>query len=190
MVKPWLEAGYSAVTVDLQEGEVSHSLHTHVKMDIRECVPRPPYVAVFAFPPCTHLAVSGSRWMRDKGLDKLIEALQIVNACKRFCEATGAPYMIENPVSTLSTYWREPDHTFHPADFTGFELSDHYTKKTCLWVGGGFRMPKPNPDVSLWMTPPDDRIHKMPPSEDRADLRSATPMGFAKAVFAANAPDR
>jgi len=29
-------------------------------------------------------------------------------------------------------------------------------------------------------------MHRLPPSEDRADLSSATPLGFAYAVFAAN----
>ena len=35
---------------------------------------------------------------------------------------------------------------------------------------------------------PDDRIHKAPPGDDRANFRSATPEGFSKAVFLANAP--
>ncbi len=93
--------------------------------------------------------------------------------------------MIENPVSTLATYWRKPDHSFHPWQYTGFCLGDNYTKKTCLWTGGGFVMPEPN---VLADSKPDDRIHKAPPSDERADFRSATPMGFARAVFQANAP--
>lgn len=36
---------------------------------------------------------------------------------------------------------------------------------------------------------PDDRIHKCAPGDDRANFRSATPMGFAMAVFQANRPD-
>ena len=35
---------------------------------------------------------------------------------------------------------------------------------------------------------PDDRIHKCPPSAERANIRSATPRGFARAVFEANKP--
>jgi hypothetical protein len=93
--------------------------------------------------------------------------------------------MIENPVSTLSTYWRKPDHTFHPWQYTAFEMGDNYTKKTCLWTGNGFVMPAPA--VTAGLGQPDDRIHKAPPSEERGNIRSATPMGFARAVFEANA---
>lgn len=86
--------------------------------------------------------------------------------------------MLENPVSTLSTYWRKPDHTFDPCDY-----GDGYTKKTCVWCGGGFVMPPKN---RVPVTEP-GYIHKMAPGPDRADRRSATPGGFARAVFTANA---
>lgn len=190
MVKPWLEAGYSAVTVDIQEQENPHPLRRHLTMDVRNLItdvqtPARSVVAVFAFPPCTHLAVSGARWFKDKGMGALIEALEIVEACRKICEGSGAPYMIENPVSTLSTYWRKPDHIFHPWQYTAFEMGDNYSKKTCLWTGNGFVMPAPCVEAGLGA--PDDRIHKAPPSAERGDIRSATPMGFARAVFEANA---
>lgn len=187
MVLPWLEAGYQAVTVDVQPAEPKVG-RVHVVADVRalQDLAVPDLAAVFAFPPCTNLAVSGARWFRDKGLAGLIEGLEIVEACRAICEAAGAPWMLENPVSTLSTYWREPDHVFHPFDFTAFELGDNYTKKTCLWTGGGFVMPEPARYHDAGE--PDDRIHKAPPADDRGDIRSATPLGFARAVFAANAP--
>jgi hypothetical protein len=187
MVKPWLDAGYQAITVDLQEQVCTHPLRTHIVKDVREVRfgPSSNIAAVFAFPPCTNLAVSGARWFKDKGLPALIEALEIVNACREICESSGAPYMIENPVSTLSTYWRKPDYTFHPWQYTAHEPSDNYTKKTCLWTGNGFVMPAPA--ITAGLGQPDDRIHKAPPSEERGNIRSATPMGFARAVFEANA---
>jgi hypothetical protein len=188
MVKPWLEAGYLAVTVDLQPEENPHPRRSHIQCDVRKFAVHPDswdVAAVFAFPPCTHLAVSGARWFKDKGLPALIEGLEIVNACREICEGMRAPYMIENPVSTLSTYWRKPDHIFHPWQYTAFDLSDNYTKKTCLWTGNGFVMPPPS--VTAGLGEPDDRIHKAPPSDERGNIRSATPMGFARAVFEANA---
>jgi hypothetical protein len=42
------------------------------------------------------------------------------------------------------------------------------------------------PVPAPWLGPPDDRIHKATPGEDRANFRSATPMGFARATFKAN----
>ena len=76
--------------------------------------------------------------------------------------------------------------TFSPHEYAGWCEEDNYTKKTCLWVGGGFVTP--TPCASYSGDPPDDRIHKMAPSPDRAAMRSQTPKGFALAVYAANAP--
>lgn len=189
MVQPWIEAGYEAVTVDMQESPTVNQARHHFVADVttwRYPLRFGPPAMVFAFPPCTHLSVSGARWFKGKGMKALIEALSIVEACRDICEASGAPYMIENPVSTLATYWRKADHTFHPEDFTAFELGDNYTKKTCLWTGNGFVMPATAKAEGLG--PPDNRIHAAPPSDDRGDFRSATPMGFARAVFKSNAP--
>jgi hypothetical protein len=188
MVLPWLEAGYEAVTVDLQDAPVGNKARHHFVADVSTW--RYPMrfgqpSIVFAFPPCTHLASSGARWFASKGLKALIEGLSIVEACRDICEASGAPWMLENPVGTLATYWRKPDHSFNPWDYTAFELGDNYTKKTCLWTGGGFVMPAAQRVHGL--AEPDDRIHKRSPGDDRADFRSATPMGFARAVFEANA---
>lgn len=185
MVRPWAEAGYLCVCVDLRNRhETRDGLIHWIREDVREYrLPFKPEI-VFAFPPCTNLAVSGRAWFKDKGLQGLIDGLVLVEACRRICEESGAPWMLENPVSTLSTYWRKPDYTFHPADFTGFELSENYTKKTCLWTGGGFIMPDRKMSA---VEPPDDRLHRLPPSEDRGHLRSVTPNGFARAVFEANA---
>jgi hypothetical protein len=93
--------------------------------------------------------------------------------------------MVENPVSVLSSVFGKPSHTFHPYEFTGHEPADNYTKKTCLWVGGGFVMPEPKRDESLGE--PDNRIHFAAPGPERENFRSATPLGFARAVFLANA---
>jgi hypothetical protein len=91
--------------------------------------------------------------------------------------------MIENPVSTISTYWRKPDHTFHPWQYSGLNADDCYTKKTCLWTGKGFVMPEPDHTEDVT---PDDRIHKAAPGPERASFRSRTPQGFSMAVAASN----
>jgi hypothetical protein len=187
MVQPWLDAGIPAVTVDMQDELNPHPLRTHIKGDVRTfSLHRRPLI-VFAFPPCTDLAVSGARWYRDKGLRRLIRALEIVEACRAICDDSGAPYMIENPVGTLSTYWREPDYAFDPCDY-----GDPYTKKTLLWTAGGFVMPpvvRPGDmfGAPTWVQPSQgSKMHKLPPTPDRANLRSETPKGFARAVFQAN----
>jgi hypothetical protein len=109
-------------------------------VDVTEWIPPlgVPIAFISAFPPCTHLAISGARWFPMKGLGVLADALRIVNACKRICEASMCPYYIENPVGTLSSYWRKPDYIFHPYEYAGYlknQEQDAYTKKTCLWTG-------------------------------------------------------
>lgn len=187
MLVPWAEEGYTCIAVDLQ-----HSIRAgraepepgavvfwwgDVRSGSLSDYPADPWM-VFGFPPCTHTAVSGARDFQRKGLRLLIDALEVVEACRVLAENSRARWMIENPVSTLSTYWRKPDYSFDPADY-----GDGYTKKTCLWTGGGFVMPPKN---RVEITAP-SYIHKMPPGPERMNLRSATPMGFARAVFQANA---
>ena len=115
----------------------------------------------------------------------LAKAVAVAEQCRTIGQLSGAPWFVENPVSRLASVWGEADHTFDPYEYTRWEPADNYTKKTCLWAGGGFRMPPPHRDVTLG--PPDDRIHKAPPGPERANFRSATPLGFARAVFDANA---
>ena len=188
MLKPWQDAGYSCYALDLQHDNKIKDGINQVNYDLSKPW-LPPFSAdeisiVFAFPPCDHLSVSGARWFKGKGLRKLADSINLFATASEFCEWSQAPYMIENPVSTISTYWRKPDYTFNPFDYTGFCRADNYTKKTCLWTGNGFVMPEKCKRTDIGE--PDDRIHKMPPGKNRKNLRSATPMGFAKAVFIAN----
>lgn len=146
MAKPWIDAGYTAVIVDMQHkpGIREDGQIIRVGEDIRngwlpprELTDRIAFVA--AFPPCDHLAVSGSRWFKGKGLRKLALSIDLFATAADLCEWLEVPYLIENPVSTISTYWRKPDATFHPHHFTLLEPEDNYTKQTCLWTGGGLR---------------------------------------------------
>jgi hypothetical protein len=151
--------------------------------------PETPVVFVAGFPPCTDVAVSGARWFKHKAkADKHFQAKAalVAEQCRMVGLLSGAPWFFENPVSVFSGIFGKPSHTFNPYDYTGHEPADNYTKKTCLWAGGGFVMPPPLRDMSLGA--PDNRIHAAPPSADRANFRSATAMGFARAVFKSNAP--
>ena len=187
IVQPWAEAGFECICVDSQhpEGEHRKGHITFVGADLREWLPPPrQYAIVFAAPPCTNLAVAGASWFRSKGVGGLAEGIELVEICRRICEWTQAPWMIENPISTLSSYWRKPDFIFHPLEFGGYVggENDGYTKKTCLWTGCGFQIPEKRP---IPMSRP-NYIHHMPPSPQRGDLRSVTPPGFSQAVFEAN----
>lgn len=178
MVKPWADAGYDTLCIDMQRDGT----------DILKWLPpRREYQIVFAFPPCTDLATSGARWFKDKGLAGLGAAIELVERARDICEWSGAPWMLENPRGTLSSYWRKPDYKFHPWEFAGHEPQDNYNKQTWLWAGNGFVMPDPFPLLDAGA--PDDRIHRAAPGPGQANFRSATPMGFARAVFEANNMD-
>lgn len=189
MAQPWADAGITCWCVDLQHPKGEHRDGNIIRVGadvMRYTPPMRRYVFGFAFPPCTDLAVSGARWFSGKGLYALADAITLFARAAEVMEALDSPYGIENPVSTISSYWRKPDHAFDPCDYAGYPGGerDTYTKKTCLWTGGGFVMPAPRR-----MDPSDgSRMHLLPPSSERANLRSATPAGFARAAFEANFP--
>lgn len=119
-------------------------------------------------PPCTHLAVSGARWFKDKK-DEQAHGLGFV------MQLWGAPVdriAIENPISILSSRWRKPDQIIQPWQFGHGEV-----KATCLWLRG---LPKLKPTNVVEGRDP--RVHFMPPSEDRWKERSRTFKGIAEAM--------
>lgn len=123
---------------------------------------------LIAHPPCTHLAVSGARWFKDK-IPQQAEALAFV----RVLLESGIPLIaLENPVSIISSRIRRPDQIIQPWQFGHGE-----TKATCLWLVG---LPKLQPtDV---VSGREARVHRMPPSPDRWRERSRTYPGIAKAM--------
>lgn len=195
-VRPWIEAGYNAILVDPQHEQTRWDGSIFkIAATIEDSLPQLAKAFAFydvafvaGFPPCTDLSVSGARWFESKRkADPMFQAkaVAIAEQCRTIGAISGAPYLVENPVSVLSRVFGPADHWFHPADYTALEPADNYTKRTQLWTGNGFIMPAPQRDPSLGE--PDDRIHKAPPGPERGNFRSATPMGFARAVFAANA---
>ena len=123
---------------------------------------------MIAHPPCTHLAVSGARWFKDKQQEQA-EALDFV---RLLLGAQIACIALENPVSVISSRVRKPDQVIQPWQFGHGE-----TKATCLWLKG---LPKllPTNIVEGRVA----RIHLMPPSLDRWKERSRTYEGIAAAM--------
>jgi hypothetical protein len=197
MAQPWLDAGYRVVMVDPQHERTEDDGRIfRIKATVLEAMPILRHISrtervVFgaAFPPCTDMAVSGARWFEHKRkIDPMFQAkaVAIAEQCRTVLEMFGAPGLLENPVSVLSRVFGKAKYSFHPHHFTAFCRDDNYTKNTQIWPIGDFIMPAPCIDPTLGA--PDDRIHKAPPSAERGNIRSATPRGFAYAVYAANAP--
>jgi hypothetical protein len=123
---------------------------------------------MIAHPPCTHLAVSGARWFKEKRFEQG-EALEFV----RFLLDAPIPRIaLENPVSIISSRIRKPDQIIQPWQFGHGE-----TKATCLWLKN---LPLLNPTNIVEGR--EARIHKMPPSADRWKKRSETYAGIASAM--------
>jgi len=121
-----------------------------------------------AHPPCTHLAVSGARWFKDK-VEEQKEALDFVS---RLLNADIPKIALENPISIISSKIRKPDQIIQPWMFGHGE-----TKATCLWLKN---LPKLEPTNIVEGR--EQRVHKMPPSPDRWKERSRTFSGIAEAM--------
>lgn len=159
-------------------------------------------VFVFGFPECTHLAVSGAahfKTKRDKNPNFQFEAMSLVYLCWALGEEYKAPWALENPISVISSLWRKPDHKFQPFEYGGYLLKndvhptypeiinprDAYPKKTCIWCGGGFVMPLKA--IVFCESGYSNQHNKLGGKSMRTkNIRSATPRGFAMAVFAYN----
>ncbi len=217
-LKPWAEAGYKCMAYDIQHDNTKSEIFdsggsiVYAKADLHDIATLDHLCTVYrrkqvtfamAFPVCTDLAVSGSKWFASKReRDPLFQrkAANYAIWCAELFQALGCPYFIENPVSVLSTLWRKPDYSFHPYEYGGYidpEQAEHpkwpdyiapmdaYPKKTCLWTGGDFVMPDISP-VEPEKGHSRQHLKLGGKSMKTKNIRSATPRGFAQAVFNAN----
>jgi len=123
---------------------------------------------MIAHPPCTHLAVSGSRWFKDKVREQT-EALIFVQT---LLDAPIPRIALENPISVISTRIRKPDQIIQPWQFGHGE-----TKATCLWLKGLPKLVSTNVVEGR-----EARVHRMSPGPDRWKERSRTYQGIANAM--------
>lgn len=125
---------------------------------------------MIAHPPCTHLAVSGARWFKDK-LAQQEEALTFV---RTLLDAPIERIALENPISIISSRIRKPDQIIQPWQFGHGE-----TKATCLWLKGLPRLVPTNVVDGR-----SARVHYESPGPDRWKNRSRTLPGIAAAMAA------
>ena len=159
-------AGHDAWSCDLLPSE-DDSPH-HIQGDCLLVIARERWDLMVCHPPCTHLAVSGARWFKDKATEQQ-EAIAFFLALAR---APIPRIAIENPVCIMSSAWRKPDQTIQPWMFGHGE-----TKATCLWLKG---LPHLVPTNIVPGREP--VVHRMPPGPDRWKNRSRTYQGIADAM--------
>ena len=156
--------GHDAVSCDLLPTE---SEGPHYQGDVFDII-NGEWDLMIAHPPCTHLAVSGSRWFKEKATEQA-ESLAFVRA---LMDAPISRIAIENPVSVISSRIRKPDQIIQPWQYGHGE-----TKATCLWLKN---LPKLNPTNIVEGR--QARIHRMSPGPNRWKDRSRTYTGIAEAM--------
>ena len=161
----FIKRGHNAISCDL---EPSRKPGPHMQCDALEAVHSREWDMMIAFPPCTHLAVSGARWFKDK----LLEQAAALDFVRALLDAPIPRIALENPVSIISTRIRKPDQIIQPWQFGHGE-----TKATCLWLKG---LPLLTPTNIV--SGREARVHRMPPGPNRARNRSVTYQGIADAM--------
>jgi site-specific DNA-cytosine methylase len=159
-------AGHDAMSCDLLDTEVPGPHYVGDVLDVLD----DGWDLMVAHPPCTHLAVSGNRYMAEKIADgRQAEALDFV----RLLLDAPVPFIaLENPVSVISSAIRKPDQTIQPWWFGHGEV-----KATCLWLKN---LPPLRPTHIVEGR--EARVHLMPPGPDRWRERSRTFEGVAAAM--------
>ncbi len=137
---------------------------------------------LIAFPPCQHLAVSGSRYFKQKQADGRQQ--QGIDFFMKFVGLPIPMIAIENPIGIMSTKYRKPDQIIQP-----YEFGHNASKKTCFWLQ---QLPplKPTKCIEgklvggkrIWGNQTPSGQNKLGPSKDRSKIRSITYQGVADAM--------
>jgi len=162
----FIKAGHEAMSCDLLPTDAPGP---HYQGDVRDVLDYP-WDLMIAHPPCTHLSVSGARHFEAKRRDGRQQSA--VSFFMMLAKADIPMIAIENPVCIMSSMWRKPDQVIQPWMFGHGE-----TKATCLWLKN---LPLLHPTEIVEGR--QNRIHRMPPSDDRWKLRSETYRGIADAM--------
>ena len=173
--------GHEAYSCDIIECSGGHP-EWHLQQDVVPLL-KQKWDMIIAFPPCTHLAVSGAAWFKEKIADGRQQ--QGIDFFMLFANADCDMVVIENPVGIMSSKWKKPSQIIQP-----YEYGEPFSKKTCLWIKG-----LPNL-VPTKIVEPGERVtfgsgKSMPkwyadawklPKEERSKIRSKTFPGIAKAM--------
>jgi hypothetical protein len=216
MAQPWLDAGYLCYSFDGQHPSgKSMPRKNHVVVGgwcdpLKKLIDANQIVNVvgdgvefvFGFPECTDLTVAGAKhFERKRNLNSLfqLEAIELADLVRCVGVLFDCPWAFENPVGVLSTQYRKYDFKFDPCDYGGYLPGDDihplypdiypprdaYKKATCIWHGNGFKKPKmKRVDPVSENNPGWEKLGGN--SLRTKNIRSATPRGFAQAVFESN----
>lgn len=187
VTKELRKLGHEAYSCDILPCSGGHP-EWHLQQDVIPLL-KEKWDMIIAFPPCTHLAVSGARHFEQKIKDG--RQKQGIDFFMQFVNVDCPRIAIENPIGIMSTKYRKPDQIIQPWMF-----GDKYTKSTCLWLKG---LPKLKPtnivehgEYIEWVDKKGrkkrqpkwfyDALKKAKTSEERSIIRSKTFPGIALAM--------
>ena len=169
----FINNGHDAMSCDLLPTDVDGP---HYQGDVFDVI-NDGWNLMIAHPPCTHLAVSGARWFKDK-VKEQAESLEFV---RRLMDAPIDKIVIENPISIISSRIRKPEQIIQPWMFGHPEA-----KATCLWLKGLPTLSATDvltkPECGYWSNQTPSGQNKLGPSKDRWKERSKTYQGIATAM--------
>lgn len=160
----FIRKGHNALSCDLLPTEIDGP---HYQGNVENII-NDGWDLMICHPPCTHLAVSGARWFKEKQREQ-VQALEFVEL---LLNAPIDRICLENPVSIISSRIRKPDQIIQPWQYGHGE-----TKATCLWLKN---LPLLQPTKIVEGR--EARVHKMSPGPDRWKERSRTYTGIAAAM--------
>ena len=119
----FIRGGHSAMSCDLEPTE---SVGPHYQGDVMDIINNG-WDMMIAFPPCTHLAVSGAKHFAKKRADGRQQ--QGIDFFLKMINANIPKIAVENPIGIMSSIYRKPNQIIQP-----WEHGHKTTKATCLWL--------------------------------------------------------
>jgi len=175
VTKALRNVGVEAYSCDLLETSGDNP-EWHIKGDVSKIL-NMGWNAIFAFPPCDHLAVSGARWFKEKIADGRQQ--QGIDFFMMFANHDCPVKVIENPIGIMSKKWRKPDQIIQP-----WQFGNPFQKSTCIWLEG---LPKLIPTKivekgEFYISPSGKKLPKWYSDNKNAKVRSKTFPGIAEAM--------
>ncbi len=180
VTKAFRAKGHEAYSCDLLPCSGGHP-EWHIQHDVFKAISDYDWDMGIFFPTCTYLTISANKWYKEQpqpksgvlvGKEREFERFKAIQFFMRLYNCKILSVAIENPIGVMSSHFRKPDQVLQPWMFGHGE-----TKATCLWLKD---LPKLIPTSIVEGR--EQRLHRLPPSKDRAMLRSKTFPGIARAM--------
>lgn len=177
----FLTRGHDAWSCDLLPAEKNSN--RHIQGDVRDVLNMCHWdMLIVAHPPCTRLCNSGVRWLHNPPPGKTREQMwqELDEGCALFSDCWNAAVekiCVENPVMHTHAKKRIRNYREFTQSIQPWQFGHGETKRTCLWLKN---IPPLRP--TNIMAGRENRVHRMPPGENRWRERSRFFKGIAEAM--------